>query len=795
MHEEFVSHRLQSSTFSPSVWARVTDRMNSTFCQSYVFTQEQLKGKLNRMRRAWRLLNDLLPKGTGWGWDHERNTVTDESGRLEELYWENSEYKKIVEHGIPRFDLCTQMFARNTAFGGIARSSTQPPTGFQTGVVGDDEQMTGANSGSRRSREDYEDTTFSQSQPMSTPDGYFTNTPTQSFTSPSSSKRPTRRKMSELHSKKCETMDKLNESLQGKIDRTSQKATESIEHCVDELTKFKDLPDFVFTTALERFHSHSIRTIFLRLDDENKLRWLYSLAKTMASDSEVAANDTNSSSGSSGTPENPGNNESNISEEFYSFRDLICPKLFREKVPRNTSALQGEGWVAKMMATPHTGRFYNNIRMTKPCFYALVDALTSRGLLPHGQTSRVSSIEEVALFMQTVGMHKRQRDNMERFRHSLETIHCRFHRVLSALCAMAPELITRPNFTDTHPRVSSNTDFYPYFKNVLAICDVDMNFTYVYAGWEGNAADAHVLNHAVSQDPAFPFPPIGKYYLVDAEFTNYQCFLAPYRGTRYHLAEYRRNGRRYRTPQDLFNHAHSRLRNVIDRCFGVLKKRFPILQWGMPSYLLQHQVDLVIACCTLHNFIRRFSHDDTIFNAPEDDIPPDMDAFYHRGHPTVTEIEAQRTLRDNIAMQIYLKRFGFPQEDHWTLSVEQRLMWMIVDDNTRDSMRDDHRAEAYMTRWARGLRRHFGYHHTLEQVRQKFYELKERFRQFHEITQIQGIYYDIETFCMEFPSELRPHTSRLYPLARRYFQYPEPNYPSMLEIWGPIRLPPIPVEE
>ncbi|KAK4407976.1 hypothetical protein Sango_0378600 [Sesamum angolense] len=379
-------------------------------------------------------------------------------------------------------------------------------------------------------------------------------------------------------------MDKLNESLQGKIDRTGQKATESIERCVDELTKFKDLPDCVFTTALEHFHSYSTRMIFLRLDDENKLRWLYSLGKTMASASEGAADETNSSSGTPGTPGTPRSTESDVPEEFYAIPDLICPELFREKVPRNTSALQGEGWVAEIMTTPHTGRFYDNIRMIKPCFYALVDALTSRGLLPHGQTSRVSSIEEVALFMQTVSMHKRQRDSMERFQHSLETINRRFHRELLALCAIAPELITRPNFTDTHSRVVSNIDFYPYFKdcvgamdgtlvpawvpqvdqnryrsrkgrlaqNVLAICDFDMNFTYVYAGWEGMA--------------------------------------------------YRR----------------------------------------------------------------------------------------------------------------YLERSGFPQEDHWTLSVEQRLMWMIIDDNTRDSMRDDHRAEAHMAHWARGLRRHFGYPYTRE---------------------------------------------------------------------------------
>ncbi|KAK4407780.1 hypothetical protein Sango_0359000 [Sesamum angolense] len=405
----------------------------------------------------------------------------------------------------------------------------------------------------------------------------------------------------------------------------------------------------------------------------------------MASSEVNAGIESNSGGESPGTPGTPGSNESDVPEEFYAFRDLICPELFRENVPRNTSALQGAGWVAEIMSTPHQGRFFDNIRMTKPCFYALVDALTSRGLLLQGQTSRVTSIEEVALFMQTVGMHKRHRDNMERFQHSLETINRRFHRVLSALCAMAPELITPPNFIESHPRVANNPDFYPFFKdcvgamdgtlvpawvprvdqhryrsrkgrlaqNVLAICDFEMNFTYVYAGWEGSAADARVLDNAVSQDPNFPFPPIGKYYLVDAGFANYQCFLAPYRGTRYHLPEWRGQGHRYRTPQDMFNHAHSRLRNVIERCFGVLKKRFPIIQWGMPSYLQHHQVDIVIACCTLHNFIRRFSNDDIIFNEPDEDTLIDMDSFYHRGHPTNSEIEAQRTIRDSIAMQMW----------------------------------------------------------------------------------------------------------------------------------------------
>ncbi|KAL2235237.1 UNVERIFIED_CONTAM: hypothetical protein Sindi_1255900 [Sesamum indicum] len=135
-----------------------------------------------------------------------------------------------------------------------------------------------------------------------------------------------------------------------------------------------------------------------------------------------------------------------------------------------------------------------------------------------------------------------------------------------------------------------------------------------------------------------------------------------------------------------------------------------------------------------------------------------------------------------MAYRRYLERASFPQEEHWTLNVEQRLMWMIVDNNTRVPIRDDRRAEAHMNQWVRGLRQHFGYHYTRDQVRQKFYELKEQFRQFHEVAQILGICYDVEIFCMDFPDELRPHTTQIYPLARRYYQYPKPHYPSMLEI-------------
>ena len=49
--------------------------------------------------------------------------------------------------------------------------------------------------------------------------------------------------------------------------------------------------------------------------------------------------------------------------------------------------------------------------------------------------------------------------------------------------------------------------------------------------------------------------------------------ITPFRGTRYHLKEYSARGPE--NVEELFNHHHSSLRNVIERVFGVLKNGSP----------------------------------------------------------------------------------------------------------------------------------------------------------------------------------------------------------------------------
>ncbi|KAL0416636.1 UNVERIFIED_CONTAM: hypothetical protein Slati_3495500 [Sesamum latifolium] len=82
------------------------------------------------------------------------------------------------------------------------------------------------------------------------------------------------------------------------------------------------------------------------------------------------------------TPGTPGSHESNVPEEFYYFRDLICPQLFRENVPHNISSLQGEDWVAEIMSTPHVVSWADSFVLQRNIFFARVASQVSHNLRP-----------------------------------------------------------------------------------------------------------------------------------------------------------------------------------------------------------------------------------------------------------------------------------------------------------------------------------------------------------------------------------------------------------------------------
>ncbi|PKI68486.1 hypothetical protein CRG98_011124 [Punica granatum] len=147
-------------------------------------------------------------------------------------------------------------------------------------------------------------------------------------------------------------------------------------------------------------------------------------------------------------------------------------------------------------------------------------------------------------------------------------------------------------------------------QNILAACTHDMMFTYVMTGWEGSAHNSRILSDAASLD-RFPAPRGRQYYIVDAGFSNIPGYLAPSKGERYHRSDFP-NHYPPTSEKELFNHRHALVRNVIERCFGILKKRFAILT-AMTNFKPYTQGELVLACFVLYNFIRRNNYHDRLF--------------------------------------------------------------------------------------------------------------------------------------------------------------------------------------
>ncbi|WVZ87950.1 hypothetical protein U9M48_034523 [Paspalum notatum var. saurae] len=272
----------------------------------------------------------------------------------------------------------------------------------------------------------------------------------------------------------------------------------------------------------------------------------------------------------------------------------------------------------------------SELRMQKSVFHRLCYHLRSRGLLV--DSTYVSVEEKVAMFMRVVGHRWTNRSIGFEFMRSGETISRHFHTVLDALCVLSRDLI-KIRTTETHPKISTSTGrFHPYFEkcigaldgthvpafvpiemqdrfrgrklhptqNVLAAVDFDLRFIYVLAGWEGSAHDAIVLQDALSRPSGLKIPE-GHYFLADAGYATRPGILPPYRGVRYHLKEFQ-GTRQPENPKELFNLRHSSLRTTVERAFGTLKNRFKILT-SQPFFPLKTQVKIVLACCTLHDFI------------------------------------------------------------------------------------------------------------------------------------------------------------------------------------------------
>ncbi|XP_058202540.1 protein ALP1-like [Rhododendron vialii] len=322
-------------------------------------------------------------------------------------------------------------------------------------------------------------------------------------------------------------------------------------------------------------------------------------------------------------------------------------------------------------------------------FIAFCEALKVHTGLKHSRYLTVQ--EQVCIFLLVVGHNSRNRIIQERFQHSGETISKYFKRVLKAVCKLGKLIIQPPPFDEVPPEIMNNQKYWPFFKNcigaidgthidakvpareqipyrgrhkttsqnVMAACSFDMRFTYVLSGWEGTANDSRVLCECAN-NPAMEFPmaPLGKYYVVDSGYQNMPGFLTPYKGERYHLSLFRGRRRLPTKEEEWFNYRHSSLRNVIERCFGALKARFPILKQMPKGFSVRTQKYLPTACCTVHNFIRMHDKNDAVFKfySKEDLIVESEQgrrSSSQQINVTPAQLREMARVRNTIARQIF----------------------------------------------------------------------------------------------------------------------------------------------
>ncbi|KAK3219194.1 hypothetical protein Dsin_013164 [Dipteronia sinensis] len=291
--------------------------------------------------------------------------------------------------------------------------------------------------------------------------------------------------------------------------------------------------------------------------------------------------------------------------------------------------------------------------------------------------------EMVAIFLHIISHDVKNRIMRRQFARSGETVSRQFNVVLNAILCLHELLLKKPkpvlgDSTDsrwkwfknclgaldgTYIKVNVLASDRPRYRtrkneiatNVLGVVSPDMQFIYVLSGWEGSAADSRVLRDAISRTNGFKVPQ-GYYYLCDAGYPNGEGFLTPYRGQRYHLNDWTLPPN---TPQEFFNMKHSSARNVIERAFGLLKGRCAILR-GRSYYPVKIQCRIILACCLLHNLIRREMPVDPLERAiledsDSDNEDADMNSDFY------THIETSNawiTWRDNLAREMFEQWLG-----------------------------------------------------------------------------------------------------------------------------------------
>jgi len=216
-------------------------------------------------------------------------------------------------------------------------------------------------------------------------------------------------------------------------------------------------------------------------------------------------------------------------------------KYYNIRAKRRKPMLTELEWVERKLGDRNS--CYNMFRMSPTVFHRLHDLLVeSYGLK---SSTKSTSVEALGMFLWMLGAPRLVRQADDRFKRSLVTVHINFEKVLQCVVKLATDIIKPVDleFKTIHPRLK-NPRFHPFFnncigaidgthipcvvpsnklvqhmcrkgmttQNMMVVCDFDMKFTFVLAGWPGSVHDMRVFNDALTKySHVFPHPSTGKH--------------------------------------------------------------------------------------------------------------------------------------------------------------------------------------------------------------------------------------------------------------------------------------------
>jgi hypothetical protein len=360
-----------------------------------------------------------------------------------------------------------------------------------------------------------------------------------------------------------------------------------------------------------------------------------------------------------------------------------------DKKRQHTSRLSGKEWMKELL-NGHPRRIRDNLGVSQESFYLLEDLLIKKSNLK--STRFMGTTEQLGIFLYAVVTDLSMRKLAERFQRSTETINRTYHKVMRyfLLPSLFESFVSLPTTsTPCSTRIEDDNNFFPFFidcvgaidgthipilppteervpfrnrkgflsQNVLAVCDFELRFTMVMSGWEGSVADSTLWLEA-HRIGALNLPK-EKYLLGDAGFANCDACLTPYRGVRYHLKEWTKViNKRPQNKEELFNLRHAKLRNVVERIFGVMKARFKILTHPR-AFKLTAQAQIVAALCALHNILLSFKDEEELgvqSNQEEEEEEEEEIVQEIQGY-IITSQESKRAAakRDEIATAMWIE--------------------------------------------------------------------------------------------------------------------------------------------